>query len=1103
MNASSTTAPAYEHNGQPCTREQFYAIACDPQRNVAVEACAGSGKTWMLVSRIVRALLDGAQPQDILAITFTRKAAAEMRQRLQEWLAGFARRKPEESDAAWRARLVQELVERGVPQAQAARQADALGQLYARVLQGTHPIQIRTFHSWFAALLGAAPLKMLQELGLPPEHELLEDDQDAVRRVWRPFLQAVAADRDLQADYSALVAGCGRTQTHKALEAALARRVEFALADEAGHVADAVMHFAVAHPAFKDLEAPVHALAGDAVRRRWLGWAQALGQEKNKTPRTAADAVVQAFECDDLVQRLQRLRNAFFVKSEDRLSKNLQSFDAAQAAEEELQALLQASRQHEAWLYHQRMTRLTRALIASFAQLKREHGWVDMPDVERLALLLLSDHALSAWVQQRLDQRVRHLLIDEFQDTNPLQWQALHAWLAGYAGAGGGQQAPSVFIVGDRKQSIYRFRRADPAVFAAAQAFVVQALDGERLACDHTRRNAPEVLALVNAVMGQAQQARQYADFRRHTSESSDVGRLGALPLVPRPPKDVAQDGSLPWRDSLAEPQTVEEETLRTLECRQAAACIAEAMAGGHPAGRIMVLARKRAPLTILRDELRALHIPCVLADKQALVEQPPVQDVLALVDALLSPDNNLMLARALKSPLFSVDDRDLVCLAQAARAQPEGSSQAWLDLLPQTALATWDGAVLHAELMQCRQWLLSLPPHDALQAIYAQRDVLACFAAAVPAHERAQTLASLRALLGAALGLHGGRFLTAYAWLRAMRRQAWPAPSPGSDQAVQLLTVHGAKGLEADVVLLLDATADAARRRGDPVVLMHWPGQQPAPQRLAFLANGSQPPPSLAELAQQEAGAQAVEELNALYVAMTRARQQLILSGVTPYRQPGDSWWRRLQPLLPEWPAPAAAARAVDTTEGDRFSLPALPAAPQAGVSPEAARPLPPAAPDEAARVGEAMHWLLEHAGETASGWRSLREQQLSPRFALDGAGTRRAVALARAILHGEGAWAWSDEVMEAFSEVELVHQGQRLRLDRLVRRRAGAHGPEAWWVLDYKSAAHPERQAELQAQLARYREAVQALYPDAFVRMAFLSGEGRLVDVSPDTGD
>ena len=139
---------------------------------------------------------------------------------------------------------------------------------------------------------------------------------------------------------------------------------------------------------------------------------------------------------------------------------------------------------------------------------------------------------LSGWVQERLDARVKHLLIDEFQDTNPLQWQALHSWLSGYAGAGGA--APGVFVVGDPKQSIYRFRRAAPQVFKAAQGFVVEGLGGDRLSCDHTHRNAPVIMATVNAVMGAAQEQGGYEGFRAHTTASNEAGAVARLPQIPR-----------------------------------------------------------------------------------------------------------------------------------------------------------------------------------------------------------------------------------------------------------------------------------------------------------------------------------------------------------------------------------------------------------------------------------------------------------------------------------------------------------------------------------------------------------------------------------------
>jgi ATP-dependent helicase/nuclease subunit A len=199
------TAPAYEHNGRAVARETFYAIACDPRRSVAVEACAGSGKTWMLVSRILRALLAGSAPHEILAITFTKKAAAEMRQRLQEWLAEFAHATPEQLD--------QELSARGLQPTPVLR--EALQNLYQSVLAVGHPVQIRTFHGWFAALLRTAPMSVLQELGLPTQYELLENDSQAIALVWRRFNRAVLADAVAQQDYRAAVAQHGRHQTSR------------------------------------------------------------------------------------------------------------------------------------------------------------------------------------------------------------------------------------------------------------------------------------------------------------------------------------------------------------------------------------------------------------------------------------------------------------------------------------------------------------------------------------------------------------------------------------------------------------------------------------------------------------------------------------------------------------------------------------------------------------------------------------------------------------------------------------------------------------------------------------------------------------------------
>ncbi|MDE2095096.1 MAG: UvrD-helicase domain-containing protein, partial [Burkholderiales bacterium] len=141
------TEAAYQADDRPLPRDAFYALACDPQRSVVVEACAGAGKTWMLVSRVLRALLEGAQPHEILAITFTRKAAGEMRERLNQWLREFGA--PHTPDAV----RIEALVQRGVPAAQARQLAPELATLHERVLRSGRPVEIRTFHAWFSQLL--------------------------------------------------------------------------------------------------------------------------------------------------------------------------------------------------------------------------------------------------------------------------------------------------------------------------------------------------------------------------------------------------------------------------------------------------------------------------------------------------------------------------------------------------------------------------------------------------------------------------------------------------------------------------------------------------------------------------------------------------------------------------------------------------------------------------------------------------------------------------------------------------------------------------------------------------------------------------------------
>jgi len=433
--------------------------------------------------------------------------------------------------------------------------------------------------------------------------------------------------------------------------------------------------------------------------------------------------------------------------------------------------------------------------------------------------------------------------------------------------------------------------------------------------------------------------------------------------------------------------------------------------------------------------------------------------------------------------------------LVQLALAQRR-LSQPWYPLLqsdaisPLAELQTTDAESLGGVALQLaywKHWLDTLPPHDALQSIYDDGDVLARFAAAAPDAQRVAVLANLRALLSVTLQVDGGRYTTPYGLVRALKAGGIQAPATVSQEAVRLLTIHGAKGLEAEAVLLLDT--DTPPRSADSMgVLVDWPGESAEPHRFVFLVSESRPPACCAEALQVEKDARHREELNALYVALTRAKTTLAMSSIAPHRNAPSSWWLRLQGLAAEWSQPALKAALTEPTVASAVDFTALPPAPLLSVV--IAKP---AADSAASRTGQAMHRLLE--------WGALSEQHvraITREFRLDVAQAQAALAGAKAILAGAGAWAWDPTIVNwQGNEVELAYAGQSLRLDRLVQRKDVGHEGH-WWVLDYKSNATPQDLPELRAQMQTYCAAVQAVYPGQTVKAAFLTAQGKLLDVN-----
>ena len=1092
------TAASYRVDGAAVTAEVFYRRACEPSRSAVVEACAGSGKTWILVSRILRALLDGAQPHEILAITFTRKAAGEMQQRLGDWLRDFA--DPGLPDERRRDALIQ----RGVAPEAAAALSPVLAGLHEQVLTAARGVRAQTFHAWFAQLLRAAPAELLEPMGLQRDMELIETLDDHWSALWRRFHAAVLADARLFDDFNALSAKRGRFMLRSWLESALERRVEIELADRAGVLAHGVARAADVWPELPPGMHPAQALRGAPWQARLRALALELGRGGLKAQRAAAElsqALAPAHDADPFSAAWSAL---FTLADEPRKLGNSPELAEVQ---DDLALVAAQCRQHEAHDEHQRMARLSLALFSAYAGYKRAHGYADMSDLESCAVAMLRDSSLAGWTQERLDVRYRHVLIDEFQDTSPPQWQALHAWLSSYAGAGGGasgQRAPSVFIVGDPKQSIYRFRRAEPRVFEAARRFVQTALDGVILENDHTRRNRPQLLGPLNAVFTQAAAQGEFSGFRLHTTALQEGPTAGvwALPMVPLDAGGAAaDDGAATWRDSLTVPRSQPEERRRAAEAQLVARAIRELIdADGCRPGDVMVLCRKRQSLRFAAEALRSAQLPYLAVEDHDLLDAPMVRDLLALLDVLASPGHNLSLAHALRSPMFGASDDDLITLATHAGAGGDW----WAALLGPTHASP--ALARAAELLRC--WAdeaRDLPPHDLLDRIVHAGQFRERAAAAVPAEQTAAALDAIDALLEQSLTLDGGRYATPYNFVRALRKRCIRVAAPAHADAVQLLTIHGAKGLESNVVFIMDTKPEAAPTR-TATVLVDWPVESPAPTRCAFLYSESRCPVSLRAPLELEWMAREREELNGLYVAMTRAQERLVISATAPSRaEPRPSWWDRLLPLAQAWSPRSAAplAEGANVREVVLAVLPSLhlPEPPGRGhVPPQAGAGTPgPEGDDDVRRLGRAVHCLLEWAAdrpvpERREAWAAMcRQAAREFHVGADEVSQRALVILespqcAPFFSAAELAWAGN--------EVTVSDGDELLRIDRLVRRREGA--AEVWWVLDYKLAHAPEELPAYREQLLRYRGVITRLEAPAAVRCAFITGDGRLIEIA-----
>jgi ATP-dependent helicase/nuclease subunit A len=884
----------------PETVRQSQVAASDPRASCFVAANAGAGKTHVLAQRVIRLLLAGADPMKILCITFTKAAAANMAARVFDTLARWIAL----DDAA----LDREMRAIGETAIGPARRARAR-RLFAAALDTPGGLKVQTIHAFCTRLLHQFPF----EANVAARFEVLDEraESELLDRATMGVLLAAARtpDTPLAGALATAIASAADITLREVIRELMARRDEVtAWIAKAGGITRAIDD--VARALGIDPHDDLARVDADIVDGPILPSAQweavaALCQEGSKSDRDRAgllraaaaaagpariDAYLSVFLTNDMEPRKNLVTRALGDR-QPALAERL-------AREQERVCVLRERR--NAVIGRDRtaaLLRLGEAVIARYRAEKESRGLLDYDDLIARTLRLLTT-VNPGWVHYKLDRGIDHVLIDEAQDTSGPQWEIITRLVAEFtAGAGAREAARTVFAVGDEKQSIFSFQGAVPKKFDDMRrhfesAYRAIGSEWRYIRFAHSFRSGPNIMGAVNSVF----EAQHIAASL--TSDAAAVATHASLPdaapgvveiwpvLQPQARRDM-EGWDAPF-------DAVSQTSPQVRLARRIAETIADGIRAGEPLGRtrkpmtagdVLVLVRQRGSLfeSIIRA-LKDRHIAVAGADRLVLTEHVAVVDLMALADALLLPQDDLALAIALKSPLFGLDEDQLFALAW----DREGSLRAALAAKADDPACAAAAALIAQCAAQARDatpfgfyaWLLG--PAGG-RARFLRRlgpevtDALDEFLALALDYERRET-PSLQGFV---------------AWLRAAPTEIKRDMEISRDE-VRVMTVHGAKGLEAPLVVLADTTSPPAGPR-PPKLLGLRPGRAApgTPDRIVWAGRKATDPAAVAT-ARVAAQAEAEHEYRRLlYVAMTRAADRLIVAGCEGERgRPQGCWY-------------------------------------------------------------------------------------------------------------------------------------------------------------------------------------------------------------------
>ncbi len=1124
------------------------AQASDPAVSAWASANAGAGKTHVLAQRVVRLLLEKFRPERILCLTFTKAAAANMAERVFRQLSEWSSLDDEA--------LAEAIAATGAPKPTSAAELAFARKLFARAVETPGGLKIQTMHAFCERILHVAPFEANVAAGFSVIEE--SEEKTLVARAKADLLAQARRDASLSAALERIAEDAGLT-FDDLLNEALRQRDKFRAA--AGPGAEARLKAALGLDANENSATILReTLEGGLAPKRWPEIAAFMIGGKDTDQKRAArlSRAHENWRAGRLEDARDEIFAVFFNKSDAAPTKRLLTDKLAKSRPDILnelndeQARLGLMREKQAAAdaagRSLALSLFVNAVIDRYEQLKSERQRLDFDDlIERTRELF--ERSSARWALQKLDAGIDHILVDEAQDLSAKQWEILDRISEDFfAGEGQSRRVRTFFAVGDEKQSIFSFQGAAPKLFAAMQGqFRKRAEAAERkfapVELTLSFRSAQGVLDAVDEVFSRPEHYRglsAQADHVRTTHEAlkrnlpARVEIWDVIAPVARPEK---RDWRLPldYRDADDPP---------VASARRIATTIADWLAPGsgetvqdkgtrRPVrpGDIMILVRRRdAFFEAMIRALKEAKVPVAGADRLKLAEHIAVMDLVAIGRAALLPEDDLVLATALKTPIFGLDDDDLLQIAPrragslhaSLRASPQERHQtaaALLDLLRQTG----------RDLPPFAFYARLLGPRGGRRAFLARLgpeagDAIDEFLNLALAHERARA-PSLADFLAEVEALD----------LEIKRDMDMSA------SYVRVMTVHAAKGLESKIVFLPDVCAAPNGAHDGKLFAL------PAPDGEEVLAWSPKKGDDCAAIARARAAAREAdgeEYRRLLYVAMTRAEERLYICG---HRGRNDfkpeSWRGMIEAALiaasvespapwggdaPVWryrdfPAPTPAAKAETEAAPPQEPPPAWLFAP----APAEFCRSPPLRPSsalegaeenrqletslspqraEALEEGRRVHLLLQFLPDLAA---PLRRDAALRHLEVQGVAPARARVLAERVLH-----ILDDErLAPLFGENSVAEARVAARLEKAGGGSVDIEGAidrlaeteEAIWLADYKTGAPRAEPAPAHvAQLALYRAAIALLYPGKSVRCLLIYASGpRVEEIAPQQLD